>query len=139
MIASKLKGKLKINSPTLVLLILTLFILSASIGYDLIFASRNSNELFHENVSFDRMMLNRTSTFTVKQDEKAVINVISDIEEGAFNVTIFNPEGNAVYEYEGLKGSDEKEIEIYKGDWMIKIFGGDVKNGTYKVLIQKIE
>lgn len=139
MIASKRKGKIKINSSTLVLLILTLFILSASIGYDLIFASRNSNELFHENVSFDRMMLNRTSTFTVKQDEKAVINVISDIEEGAFNVTIFNPEGNAVYEYEGLKGSDEKEIEIYKGDWMIKIFGGDVKNGTYKVLIQKIE
>ena len=139
MAISIIRDKFKINTTTLALFIVTIFILSASMGYDLIFASRNSNELFHENVSFDRMMLNRTSIFTVKQDGKAIINVTSDIEEGGFYVTVFNPEGNVVYEYEGLKGSDEEIIEIYKGDWMIKITGGDVKNGKYRVLIQKDE
>lgn len=137
MIVLKNKSRFKIKTHTLVLLFLALFIVLASIGYNLIFGSGNSTELYHENVSFYSMTLNRTSTFAVKEDGNVVIKVDSDIEEGAFNVTVFNPEGNLAYEYEGLKGSDEEKIKVYEGDWMVKIVGGDVKNGKYKVLIKR--
>ncbi|WIV10585.1 hypothetical protein [Proteiniborus sp. MB09-C3] len=138
MAISKIQSKINVKYSILRFAILTLFILIIFICYDLIFASWNNNELFHENVSFDRMNLDRTSSFTVKQEGKAIVHVFSDIEEGGFHVALYNPEGYTVYEYEGLKGSDDKEIEIYKGDWTVKIIGGDVKKGKYKVLIQRI-
>lgn len=142
MIISAIKSKFRINtfiSVIFILIILVLLILLASLGENLIFGSRNSSELFNENVSFGRMILDRTGIFTVKKDGKAIINVSSDIEDGEFYVALFNPEGNLVYEYEGLKGSDEEKIEIYEGDWTVKITGGDVVKGKYRVLIRKDE